>query len=100
MKILRKIFGESKVPTPKETSVTRWRTDPFSYGSYSYVGTRSSGFDYDLIASPVKSKKSKIPRLFFAGEHTIRNYPATVHGAYLSGLREASRIAEYFIGPP
>lgn len=32
------------------------------------------------------------------GEHTIRNYPATVHGALLSGLREAGRIADYFIG--
>lgn len=34
----------------------------------------------------------------FAGEHTIRNYPATVHGALLSGLREAGRIADYYIG--
>ena len=34
----------------------------------------------------------------FTGEHTIRNYPATVHGALLSGLREAGRIADYYIG--
>jgi lysine-specific histone demethylase 1 len=34
------------------------------------------------------------PRIFFGGEHTIRNYPATVHGALLSGLREAGRIAD------
>lgn len=32
------------------------------------------------------------------GEHTIRNYPATVHGALLSGLREAGRISDYYIG--
>ena len=56
-----------------------------------------------------KSKLNKVkpisasgahPRLFFAGEHTIRNYPATVHGALLSGLREAGRISDQFLGPP
>ena len=42
---------------------------------------------------------SSIP-VFFAGEHTIRNYPATVHGAMLSGLREAGRITDQFLGLP
>ena len=41
-----------------------------------------------------------MPRLFFGGEHTIREYPATVHGAFLSGLREAGRIADQFLGAP
>ena len=41
-----------------------------------------------------------MPRLFFGGEHTIRQYPATVHGAFLSGLREAGRIADQFLGAP
>ncbi|CAG9853971.1 unnamed protein product [Phyllotreta striolata] len=105
--VLRGIFGQSGVPQPKETIVTRWRADPWSRGSYSFVAVGSSGSDYDLLASPVippneqgVSVTSGPARLFFAGEHTIRNYPATVHGAFLSGLREASRIADQIIGNP
>uniref|UniRef100_H3AFB2 Lysine-specific histone demethylase n=1 Tax=Latimeria chalumnae TaxID=7897 RepID=H3AFB2_LATCH len=102
--ILKGIFGSSAVPQPKETVVTRWRADPWARGSYSYVAAGSSGNDYDLMAQPVTpgpaipGAPQPIPRLFFAGEHTIRNYPATVHGALLSGLREAGRIADQFLG--
>ena len=40
------------------------------------------------------------PRVFFAGEHTMRNYPATVHGALLSGLREAGKVGDMLLGAP
>jgi lysine-specific histone demethylase 1 len=56
------------------------------------------GDDYDILSRPVEYPGDKIPRLYFAGEHTNRNYPATVHGALLSGLREARRIADAFLG--
>lgn len=91
--------------------VTRWKSDEWSRGSYSFVAAGSSGNDYDLMASPVappsvpgmppgNPSQPNPPRVFFAGEHTIRNYPATVHGALLSGLREAGRIADQFLGLP
>ncbi|XP_017842352.2 possible lysine-specific histone demethylase 1 [Drosophila busckii] len=108
--VLKNIFGNTSVPQPKETVVTRWRSDQWARGSYSYVSVGSSGSDYDLLAAPVippsnfephySKEVDELPRLFFAGEHTIRNYPATVHGAYLSGLREAGRIADYYLGYP
>lgn len=85
MEVLRKMFGNS-IPSPEASLVTRWASDPFALGSYSYAATGASLSDYVQIAEPVGN------RLYFAGEATSSLYPATVHGAYLSGLREARRI--------
>ncbi|XP_024922693.1 lysine-specific histone demethylase 1 homolog 2 isoform X2 [Ziziphus jujuba] len=88
LSILRGIYNPKgvNVPDPIQTICTRWGSDPLSYGSYSHVRVGSSGSDYDLLAESVGN------RLFFAGEATTRQYPATMHGAFLSGLREASCI--------
>ncbi len=86
MRILRTVFGE-RVPEPTEVAVTRWHTDPFAIGSYSYVPVGGSSDDFEVLSRPVGD------RLFFAGEATIVDHSGTVHGAYLSGLREAERIA-------
>ncbi|CAG9562579.1 unnamed protein product [Danaus chrysippus] len=97
--VLKSIFGHAAVPQPKECVVTRWRADPYARGSYSFVAVGSSGTDYDLLAAPVPDSSGE-NRLFFAGEHTMRNYPATVHGAFLSGLREAGRLADMLMPLP
>lgn len=76
------------VPEPIQTVCTRWGSDPFSLGSYSNVAVGASGDDYDILAESVGDG-----RLFFAGEATTRRYPATMHGAFLSGLREAANMA-------
>ena len=56
-------------------------------GSYSSVGVGSlGGEDYDIMAESVGD------RLFFAGEHTTRKYPATMHGAFFTGLREVGLV--------
>ncbi|KAG6041792.1 hypothetical protein E4U41_002004 [Claviceps citrina] len=89
--VLRSVFG-SKVPYPVETVVTRWGSDRFSRGSYSSAAPGMLPEDYDLMAR-------SIGNLSFAGEHTIGTHPATVHGAYLSGLRAASEVLEGMLGP-
>ncbi|KAL3818780.1 hypothetical protein ACJIZ3_004685 [Penstemon smallii] len=88
LSLLRGIYGPKgiDVPDPIQSICTKWGTDPFSYGSYSHIRVQSSGSDYDVLAESVED------RLFFGGEATSRQYPATMHGAYLSGLREASHI--------
>lgn len=89
---LASMFAPEPVPLPLETIVTRWRRDPFARGSYSYVGPKTQAGDYDVMA------RSHGP-IHFAGEATCGTHPATVHGAYLSGLRAAAEVAEAVIGP-
>ncbi|GLJ52457.1 hypothetical protein SUGI_1115660 [Cryptomeria japonica] len=90
LQILRGIYGPRgvQVPDPLQTVFTRWGSDPFSLGSYSHVAVGASGDDYDILAESVGDG-----RVFFAGEATNRRYPATMHGAFLSGLREAANIS-------
>lgn len=85
MQTLRHMYGKS-IPQPLHYRITRWAADPFSIGSYSFLAVGATPNDYDILAQPVGK------RLFFAGEHTQRNYPSTVHGAYLSGERVAGEI--------
>ncbi|KAF2682697.1 hypothetical protein K458DRAFT_390616 [Lentithecium fluviatile CBS 122367] len=89
---LDKMFAPNFVPLPTEAIVTRWNKDPFARGSYSYVGPRTQAGDYDVMARPHGP-------LHFAGEATCGTHPATVHGAYLSGLRVAAEVVEAMIGP-
>lgn len=89
---LYKIFKPETKPNLVEAIVTRWRKDRFARGSYSYVGPTAHPGDYDAMAKPVGN-------LFFGGEATCVTHPATVHGAYLSGLRVASQVLDALIGP-
>ncbi|OAN34971.1 flavin monoamine oxidase family protein [Mycolicibacterium iranicum] len=75
-----------RAPQPTGFLVTRWAADPYARGSYSFLAVGSSPDDQEALAEPVGE------RLGFAGEATNPEYFATVHGAYLSGLREADRI--------
>ena len=73
-------------PNPTGSLVTRWAEDPYARGSYSFVAVGSSPDDMEALGEPVGD------RLLFAGEATNPEFFATVHGAYLSGVREADRI--------
>ncbi len=87
MTILKGMFGSS-IPAPTGSVMSRWQWNAVTHGSYSVIPPGGSAEAFDILAEPVGD------RLFFAGEATHRSYPGTVHGAYLSGLREADRIAE------
>jgi len=85
VKTLVLLFGEV-AQRPVNYEVTNWGEDRFALGSYSYIARGSTIEDMEALAKPVNDS------LFFAGEATNPQYPASVHGAYLSGIREARRI--------
>lgn len=85
MMTARQMFGNA-IPDPIDAQITRWRSDPYSLGSYSFYAVGSGPQDRKLLA------KSEMGRLHFAGEAQSDLYPGTVHGALLSGREAAARI--------
>ncbi len=82
---LKTMYGNS-IPNPTHLMRTKWASNPNSFGSYSFATVGSDTSAFDVLAQDVDKK------LFFAGEHTSKAYRGTVHGAYLSGIREATKI--------
>ncbi len=87
MRVLRTLYGAA-VTEPVAARITRWNSDPFAYGSYSYLPPGASSVHRRRLARSING------RLYFAGEATSWEYPATVHGAYLSGVRAADAIKD------
>ena len=73
-------------PAPVDSIVTRWKEDPFTKGSYTYVAVGSSPDDMDVLAETIGNS------LYFAGEGTTSSYYGQTHGALISGVRAARQM--------
>ncbi len=87
MAVLRTLYG-ADIPEPDGYLRTHWGQDAYSYGSYSFYGVGSTPDDRAALGEAVAEV------LFFAGEATHDTYPATVHGALLSGQDAAQEIMD------
>lgn len=85
MTILRAMWG-SDIPQPTNKVITRWNSDPFAKGAYSFIKVGSTIDDRETLAKSVSN------RVFFAGEASSTDAAATTNGAYNTGLREAQKI--------
>jgi monoamine oxidase len=86
-------------PEPIDAIVTRWDSDPFAFGSYSYL---PCGADWGMInemAVP-EPRAADAPSLFFAGEHCDDLGWQCVHGACESGTQSAALILDIVNGVP
>lgn len=91
--LLAACSGDGRAPRvavtdPDAMVRTRWGDDPFARGAYSYVplGAGDGAAVRRALGAPVDE------RLFFAGEATSVDAPATVHGAIASGRRAAGEL--------
>ena len=82
---LKDIYGSS-IPNPTNMLRTKWNSNQNSFGSYTYTAIHTEMHHFDDMAEEINDK------LFFAGEHTNRDYFSNAHGSYMSGLREADKI--------
>lgn len=85
MAALRRLFG-NEIPEPIDYQLTRWASDPFALGAYSYNPVGATPQTRQQLARGFSD------RLFLAGEATEAEYFGTAHGAYLSGLRAARQL--------
>jgi len=87
MQALKEVFGNDVTKYVTKTSETAWNNYEHTFGSYSYpLPGRTSA--REVLAETINEK------VFFAGEATMKNTFATVHGAYLSGKRAAKKIID------
>lgn len=80
---LKAVFGNDATRYIKQTTETAWATYEHTLGAYSYAKPDCAD-GRKALADPIDE------RLFFAGEATMTDSYATVHGAYLSGQRAAA----------
>ena len=83
--ILEKIFNQEKLK-PTDYHISRWTTDPYFKGSYSFSNSDNTEKDIRALEKPVDNK------VFFAGEATSVEGQGYAHGALMSGIREAKRL--------
>lgn len=83
--VLRSVYPQAQIP--KKVISSEWHKDEFTQGSYSYLPLWGEELLYDLLAKPEG-------KVYFAGEHTSKDFPSTTHGAYLSGIRAAQEILD------
>ncbi|CAF1378465.1 unnamed protein product [Rotaria magnacalcarata] len=93
--LLYHFYPDNQTPKPEQLIRSRWFNEPFIRGSHTFIKIGSSMHDIKQLAVPWPNKPAK-PLILFAGEGTHERFYGTVHGAYMTGIREAKRIIELY----
>ncbi|KAJ8012899.1 hypothetical protein DPEC_G00047670 [Dallia pectoralis] len=102
VRLLRSFTGWL-VPEPAQVLMSRWGSEPFVRGSYTYPPPGVDAVrEHNALAAPLPlpsdaaHSQEKPLQVLFAGEATHANFYTTTHGAYITGIREAQRIIDLY----
>jgi len=84
-------IGGPDTPEPIAFATTNWATDPFLLGCYANIAPTTTVAQH---AADVATLALPHGRVLFAGEHTCEHGTSTVDSAWLTGIREASRLLQ------
>lgn len=92
--MLSKLAKGSNVPDPINTITSPWTQNPYARGSYValHPGDEAEGINHFLGTDNGYGPGDE--RIRFVGEHTALEGAGCVHGAYMSGQREAQWILD------
>jgi len=85
--VLQSMFPD--VPAPTSFKISRWGSDQFARGSFSYIPTGASMDDVHTLAKPEGL-------VYFAGEATSDEEMQMARGAFTSGIRAAGEVLKLF----
>lgn len=93
LRVLGRICQVKPVPKPIDYHITRWGKELFSEMAFTYIPPGVPAKEnLRAMSQPILDFAGEKPVLQFAGEHTTPFHPSTIHGAFLSGIREAYRL--------
>jgi hypothetical protein len=99
MGVLRRATHKD-IPDPVDYCVTRWGKEQYSRMAFTYIPPGVDGYhELNSMSQAIYDRaRPGRPLIMFAGEHTTPYHPSTMHGAFLSGIREAYRY-DLFMEP-
>nr|XP_019953413.1 PREDICTED: peroxisomal N(1)-acetyl-spermine/spermidine oxidase-like [Paralichthys olivaceus]XP_019953420.1 PREDICTED: peroxisomal N(1)-acetyl-spermine/spermidine oxidase-like [Paralichthys olivaceus] len=91
-------FTRNPTITLRRIVCTKWFHDPWTCGSYCHPAVGCSAEDFENMMEPLPSKgtQSQPLQVLFAGEATHPCHYSTIHGALLTGWREADRLIAHY----
>ncbi|CAG9577541.1 unnamed protein product [Danaus chrysippus] len=94
MELIRRFMSKvSHIPEPSGILMSKWFSNPFTRGSYSYDNLVVTDYPHarSVLEAPLRDASGAL-KVLFAGEATHPIYFSTVHGASETGLKTAERL--------